>query len=342
MFVSGRLGSQLKATAGALSREGLAFPIVIAGGSGVLSERGEIEGEDAAAGIVWSGGRAEVFALETKSKDVALGDRIATWLATCDAPAAASTLLFAKPQGFTPETFGPLREHGAYRRLSGAGTVGEDGTIGVSADGRVVTGNIVSLVLRGVSPPVLKTAHPCRLLTPLLPITEAVGALVVKIAGRSALDTLSSAGASEGGQPLVMTLLSAKEQGEDPELLVRGVQGVDPGRGALLVSAEVEEGQRIAFGVRDPAIARTQLTARLREAARDTAGASPQFGLYFNCSGRGSSMYGSLNVDSRLVKDRFRTLPFCGLNSSFEIGQHDGGPALHLYTGVLTLFSALS
>jgi small ligand-binding sensory domain FIST len=117
---------------------------------------------------------------------------------------------------------------------------------------------------------------------------------------------------------------------------------VDPDRRALVVSGEIREGMRIAFVVRDPRAAREDFEAMTRELERDIAGALPRFGVLIDCAGRGSSLYGSEDVDVKILKSRFPGMPFAGLSSSFEIAPHFGKPTMQLYNGVVALFTSPS
>ena len=129
---------------------------------------------------------------------------------------------------------------------------------------------------------------------------------------------------------------------ERPEVLIRAVQGVDPVRRGLLVSDEVRPGMRLAFAVRDAKAAREDLQTAVRELLREANGAAPRFGVYINCAGRGSSLYGQRDVDLRILKARLGELPLAGMQSSFEVSEVGGKPALQLYTGVLGVFTAPS
>jgi small ligand-binding sensory domain FIST len=135
---------------------------------------------------------------------------------------------------------------------------------------------------------------------------------------------------------------SGPTEGGRAALVVRGIQGVDPDRRALVISEEIREGMRVTFGVRDARAARDDMEAITRELERDIAGAAPRFGLYVNCAGRGSSLYGSHDVDSKILKTRFPGLPFAGMASSFEIAPRLGRPTLQLYSGVFALFTSPS
>ncbi|MEY2936514.1 MAG: hypothetical protein RL033_7263, partial [Pseudomonadota bacterium] len=96
------------------------------------------------------------------------------------------------------------------------------------------------------------------------------------------------------------------------------------------------------FGVRDAQAARDDLERLTRELRRDIAGAAPLSALYVNCSGRGRSLYGRPNVDTRILRERFGDIPVAGMQSSFEIAPHGDSPSFQLYTGVVALFSELS
>lgn len=341
VFTSGALAEAALDLGRELAAAAPGLPLVVASGAGVLTERGEIDGEPAAAGIVWTGGRAEVLSVPAGGADEAL-EGLGRALSDRSAKTAPTALVFVRPEGFAPGSLEPLWDARVTRNLLGAGTLGFD-PVAVAADGTVGAGRAAALLVRGMSPPVIRTSPACRLLMPLRRITETRGALVTRIESEPALDALSAAGESLAGQPLVFAVLTEDDPGEGrAELLVRAVQGVDPVRRGLLVSEEVREGTRIAFAVRDPAQARADLEAATRDALRASAGAAPRFGIYVNCAGRGSSLYGAPDVDTKILRARFGEMPFAGLASSFEIAPHRGRAALQLYTGVVALFSAPS
>jgi len=212
----------------------------------------------------------------------------------------------------------------------------------VQAGGRVESGSIGGLLLRGLTPARVRASPACKLLMPLRPITQARGPILSEIAGEAALDVLESVAHHLEGQPLVLTVLAPDAEaggGARPELLVRGIQGVDPARRAIVLSGDLKVGDRIAFAVRDGAASRADLELVTRELARETAGAAPVFGVYLNCAGRGSDLYSAPDVDLRILRDRFPDVPLVGMQSAFEIAPYAGRPAVHFYTGVLAMFT---
>jgi small ligand-binding sensory domain FIST len=345
VFASGALAGDLESVARAIAGHGTQVPLTVVAAGGVLTERGEIEDQSAAAGVVWAGGRSEIVEI-VPGDDDDVSESLARVLGDRTGKTSPTVLLFLQPDGFGPSTLEPLRDLRGTPHVFGAGTVGEPGAVGLDATGRVVSGS-VAMILRGVSAPVVRTAHSCRLLGPLRPVTECRGALLVAIDGEPALDVLAAHGESLADRPLLLLVLADEpdlRSGETgrPALVVRGIQGVDPDRRAIVVSDELREGMRVAFAVRDGRAAREDFEAMTRELEREIAGAAPRFGVYLNCAGRGSGLYGAHDIDAKILRARFPGLPFAGMASSFEIAPHFGRPTMQLYTGVFALFTSPS
>ena len=344
VFVSGGLAGRPERVAELIAERSPGIPCLVVPGAGVLTEQGELEDQSAASLVVWAGGRTEATSLDGTSADE-LGEALARLVTDRAGRTSPAVLAFIRPEGFGPQVLEPLHQARGAANVFGGGIAGADGIAAVGEDARVSVGGAAALFLRGLSPPVLKSSPACRLLMPLAPITETRGSMVVTIDSEPALDVLSRVGRDVLGEPLVFAVLSDDDRpdaGARAELVIRGVQGVDPVRRALVVSDEVHEGMRISFGVRDAAAARADLEAVTRDASRALAGAAPRFGIYVNCAGRGASLYGAPDVDTRILRARFADVPIAGMQSSFELAPHAGRPALQLYTGVLAMFTAPS
>lgn len=121
------------------------------------------------------------------------------------------------------------------------------------------------------------------------------------------------------------------------EYYVRNIHGVDPHEGSLLAGSPVREGQVVSFTVRDAANARRDMENMVEELSRVCSGRPPGFGVYFNCCGRGTALYGHANVDLEIIRRQFGDLPVIGFFTYAEIGPTADGSCLHNYTGVLTL-----
>jgi small ligand-binding sensory domain FIST len=358
VFVSGALAGRVVDIGRAIAASMPGIPVCLAAGAGVVSERGELEGQAAASGLVWSGGSAEPFSVNGSSAE-ALGSRLSEAIKSNERPGQSSTaLVFARPNGLAPHALEPLSELRRTRVL-GAGTVGDAPVVAVASDGRLYPGPAGGIVLRGLSAPLVRASAACRLLMPLKVISKTRGSMVLEIEGSPALEVLSSVADNLEDQPLVFVALAPPVAERDsrvdpsldrlsdrapvrPEVLIRAVQGVDPVRRGLLVSDEVKPGVRLAFAVRDAKAAREDLQTAVRDLLREANGAAPRFGIYINCAGRGSSLYGQRDVDLKILKARLGELPLAGMQSSFEVSEVGGKPALQLYTGVLALFTAPS
>jgi small ligand-binding sensory domain FIST len=350
VFLGGPLADHVERVAAALGRAGLGFPVLVGAGAGVLSERGEIEGSAAGTGLALGSGEAEALVADGSGPDLA-ASRLAERLAELCPSGRSTALVFARSRGYGIDSVEPLADLKGVT-IVGGGTPGDSPIVAVARDGVVSKGSCGALVIRRLAPARVCVSSACRLLMPLSPITEARGATVLRIDGEPALDVLRGAASGLAGQPLVLAVLSSApapfpdaDSGEErprAEFLVRGIQGVDPSRGAIVVSEEARVGLRIAFAVRDATAARSDLEAASRELARDIAGARPLFGIYVSCAGRGTALYGSADVDVRIVRARFPDTPFVGLHSAFEIAPCAGRPSVQLYTGVMAVFCAPS
>lgn len=316
-------------------------PIVLLSGQGVLSDRGELEGQDATTGVCWSGGtvgfRSEANAQTLLSNGLGplvepLGHRY------------SPTAMFVRSEAFKHE----LLQSSGWREnslppLFGAATHGDPGLVCCDDQGVRQVAGLVLHIKNGV-PVRVQTTHSCRLLSEPIPITRCEGAMVFELGGEAALSVLERLGGKLSGRPLLFTVLFEDgDLGEVPSnWLVRGIQGIDPARRALMISPEVHPGMRMTFAIKDPRAAREDLERRCRRASLDLQGSVPRFGLYFNCTGRGRNLHAQGGVDTRLLKERFADLPFAGFNSAFEIAPFANAPAFQIYTGVLALFASPS
>ncbi len=358
VFAAGALGERLVELGRAVAQAAPGVPVCLAAGSGVLSERGEVEGQSAATGIVWSGGSAEPFGVTGNNVETVGSQLASSILKSESAGRNLTALVFARPNGLAPHVLEPLSEL-RRTRVIGAGTVGNAPVLTVSADGNLTAGLAGGMVLSGLTSPLVRASAACRLLMPLKVISKTRGSMVLEIEGAPALEVLSSVADNLEDQPLVFVALapppsadasrmdptldraSGRAQ-ERPDVLIRAVQGVDPVRRGLLVSDEVRAGMRLAFAVRDAKAAREDLQFAVRDILKEAHGAAPRFGIYINCAGRGASLYGQRDVDLKILKARLGELPLAGMQSSFEVSEVGGKPSLQLYTGVLSLFTAPS
>jgi small ligand-binding sensory domain FIST len=353
VFVSGALTQELDRVAEQVRAAWRNVPVCIVPGAGVLTERGEIEGASAACGILWSGGRTTPFALGEGASPSTLRDALGV------PPGRAGTVLLFPRSDFATDMLESVSAAAPGACVFGAGTVGGS-AIALTPAGEPLRGRAAGLVLHGLAAPLVESSAACRLVSPLRPVDDVSGGLVLSIDGTPALDLLSSCmpeirGAAPGGgpaqpQPVVFVALAdpashegGHGSGDGDRFVVRPVRGIDPTRRGVMVGPEVKPGVRLAFAVRDAASARSGLEAAARKLSQQALGAAPRFAIYLSCAGRGQGLYGTPDVEARILRQRFGDLPIAGMHSAFEIVPWAPGEArLALYTGVLALFRSPS
>ena len=89
------------------------------------------------------------------------------------------------------------------------------------------------------------------------------------------------------------------------DYVVRPFAIAESDRPALAVAEPVRAGQTIRFTLRDAIGARDDMKAMLDEQAEARDTSTPRFGVYFNCAGRGSALYGQAGLDPELIRRRF-------------------------------------
>src|SRR6187399_1883265 len=77
IFTTGSLGERVLELGRAVAQAMPGLAVSLAAGAGVLSERGELEGQSAATGIVWSGGKAEAFSVSGNNAE-AVGSQLSS------------------------------------------------------------------------------------------------------------------------------------------------------------------------------------------------------------------------------------------------------------------------
>lgn len=121
------------------------------------------------------------------------------------------------------------------------------------------------------------------------------------------------------------------------DYLVRGVMGIDPGKGALAIADHIEVGQRLAFCRRDADAARADLVrvlTELREGLEED-GVAARGAIFISCLGRGAQLFGEPGVELKTIAHHLGDIPLVGFAASGEIGRDK----LYGFTGVLAVFA---
>jgi small ligand-binding sensory domain FIST len=169
-------------------------------------------------------------------------------------------------------------------------------------------------------------------------ITECRHNVLIRLDGRPALDVLrEDAGpgaaanlAAAGGYLFAGLPVDGSDTGD---YLVRNLVGIDPARKLVAIGEAVRPGGQVLFCRRDRGTASDDLV-RMLDSIRTGQYRPPRGALYFNCLGRGPSLFGDNSEELRIIADALGEVPLVGFFCNGEISHN----RLYGYTGVLTLF----
>ena len=224
---------------------------------------------------------------------------------------------------------------------------------------------------------VSRVTQGCQPVGPERVVTAAQGHVVTELDGQSALPLLLHDLGIDLQDPrkalpvLRATLVGLTDADSDllgrggqfgPDVRVRHLIGLDPGRQAVAVAAEIEPGMRLAFCQRHTEAARRDLVricSEIREeleteAAEAAAAAAPAGGVdvaaqraagaatapairgavYISCNGRGGPHFGGPSAELKIVQHALGDVPLVGFFAAGEIARRH----LYGYTGVLPVF----
>lgn len=128
-----------------------------------------------------------------------------------------------------------------------------------------------------------------------------------------------------------------------PDVRVRHLVGLDPGRHAVAVAEQVEPGMRLAFCQRHTEAARRDLVricSEIRDEVEgdgsdDMTGRGLRGAVYISCNGRGGPHFGAPSAELKIVQRALGEVPLVGFFAAGEIARRH----LYGYTGVLTVFA---
>lgn len=327
--------------------------------AGVLTEEGEIEAGPAI-GVLAAGGGLDIEAgilPEAAPADLGralgiLAKRLSTLAEVARAERAreaSAILLFPDMRTFeAAEFFAGLDEAAGFLPVVGGAASGRGGRSFQFGGGKVVEGRAATAIVRG-GPLGLEVAvaQGCAPIGKPAVITRAEGAVIKNLAGRPALEVLAEALESAGigeiqSAETPVSCGIAIDPKKHPlgrgDFLIRPIVGADESSGSIALTEKVRVGQTVGFQVLTPEAAGAELEAALGDLRVRLGGREPCFGLYFDCLGRGSKLYGERDHDVRAIRRHFPRMPFAGFLSNGEIAPVARRNFLHTYAGVLAIF----
>lgn len=348
VFVTGDTFERAHMLLHAVRRVTGATVVVGCSGSGVLSERREVEGESAVVVLTVRDERRVVTpflvddqALVGEGVGPELAQRVGTTVAE-----GGCLLVLPDAKGLDPPTMlEGLREALGFVPVVGAVAAGTPlfELFGTDA----AQGGLAGVALSGGAPPVIGVAQGCAPIGAPYIITRAEGNVIHEIGSRRAVEVLREAIMSlddpeervkRAGIFAGLAVDPAKSPLERGDFLVRNLLGIDQSSGAVAVAERVKVGQTIQFQIRDAESSREDLRATLESVAKRLGEARPAFGCYFNCAGRGQGLFGVPDHDVTMIREALGEFPLVGVFGNGEFAPIGRRNFFHNYTGVLVVF----
>jgi small ligand-binding sensory domain FIST len=219
-------------------------------------------------------------------------------------------------------------------------------------DGRAVDRGAVGVLLAGM-PVHTVVSQGCRPIGPAMTVTGARGNVLTSLAGAPAVQRIQQVLAelptaeqalASAGLHLGIAMDEYADEHRHGDFLVRGILGVDPDSGGLVVGDLVEVGRTVRLHVRDAETATGDLHTLLSRFRADTQDAAVGGALLFSCNGRGAhlfgSSYGGADHDPTVVREELGPLGVAGFFAAGELGPVAGRNHLHAFTASLLAFPA--
>lgn len=346
VFVTGDVHARAHEALHAVRRVTGAPVVLGCSGTGILTERREVEDELAVAVLAVRCDRlvATPFALERQGERSDLGAEVAQRIGSTVAEGGCA-LVLPDAMGCNPAALlGPLHEALGFVPVLGAVAAGAPMFELYNTD--PLEGALVGVALSGLTP-VIGVTQGCTPIGEPYVITHAEANVIRRIGSRPALEMLTEAIRANpdtetrirhGGVFAGLAMDPAKSPLERGDFLVRNLVGADQASGALAVAERVRVGQTVQFQIRDAEASRRDLGAMLDELAGRLDGRRPAFGCYFDCAGRGRGLFGVPDHDVSLIRERLGEFPLVGFFGNGEFAPIGRRNFFHNYTGALVIF----
>ena len=212
------------------------------------------------------------------------------------------------------------------------------------------TDAVAGVLLQGEFEILTGVAQGCQPFGQAYTITKAEGNVIHELAFSPAIDALKEAldkltpDQKENVGPAIFAGIAMDEHDSGRnrgDFLIRNLIGMDPENGSASIGENVEVGQTIQFNRRTADAAHLDLEQTTQAVLDKLKGREPEFGLYFNCLGRGFGLYGSPDHDVDVIKRDLGLFPMVGFFGNAEFAPVGGMNFVHSYTGGLVVFTTL-
>lgn len=325
--------------------------IVGCSGQSVLTIQGEIEQAPAVAALAIASDEIQIrpFLLERKVSELSTLEE--TLFGVFQDAQRGNRLLVLFPDAFTVNPTEFIRS--VEKIVRGIPIVGAAPSGDLKAretfqwvGPRLCRRGVAGFLLSGAFTPRSGVTEGCQPIGDPFIITKAEGNVVYEIGRLPAIKLLRNTLASlppedqeQAKRSLVAGIVinEAREEFGRGDFLVRNILSVDPQSGAMALGELVRPGQTIQFHVRDADAAMDDLRETVAHLAQALDEEPPRFGFYFNCTGRGSRLYGRSNTDTAIIREFLGNFPLIGFNGNAQIAPVGKRNLVHNYTGALVV-----
>ena len=326
------------------------IPLCGCSGSGIISHEGCDEATHSLVLMAISSTRVrfQPFIFPNLAKEPEkIGTKIAAALQPALAVAAENRLLFLFTDGLT------VNANALFRGLEGS-LEGHLDIVGGSAgndfqgrdtyqfgDGLVFSDAVAGVLVSGDFNYHIGVSHGSKPLGLFRTITRAEKNLILEIDGQPALDLLRTYIGDErvGDFGHILNLFELGEQfqgqGYDGDIINRAIIGVDKERRGIRLAVEIAEGTKVRITRRhmNLVLERTALMARELLSVMHNPDHAAYF--YFNCSGRGSYLFGEPEPDVDVLRGELGAgRKMVGFFTFGEYAPVRGRNYFHNYTGI--------
>jgi small ligand-binding sensory domain FIST len=320
--------------------------VVGCSGTGILTDRREVEDELAVAVLAVRCERlvATPFLLEGQGERQDLGTELAQRIGSTVAEGGC-VLVLPDAMGCNPVSL-LVQLHEALGFVPVLGAVAAGAPMFELHQTEAAQGALVGVALSGLTP-LIGVAQGCTPIGEPYVITRAEANVIQRIGNRPALEMLedairalpeAEARIRRAGVFAGLAMDPAKSPLERGDFLVRNLIGADRSSGAVAVAERVRVGQTVQFQIRDAEASREDLRGMLGEVTARLQGRRPAFGCYFNCAGRGRGLFGVPDHDVTLIREQLGEFPLVGFFGNGEFAPIGRRNFFHNYTGALVVF----
>lgn len=356
VFVSHHHGPTIETLGPVLSRSTGARVVIGCTGESIVGDRREIERGPALS--VWAGALPEtrLVPFQVQATQDSEGAFAFSSVPRVRDVARASLLLLGDPFTFPMAEYLELLNQKVPGLLAFGGMAsggrGPGQNILLSTDG-VVESGAVGLVIEGDVEVCSIVSQGCRPVGKPLVITACKDHFILKLGGKPAVQALmemmqdlsaEERSLLQNGPLIGLAIDARKSTFERGDFLARGLHGLEPKQGALMVDDHaLRVGQTIQFLVRDKDTAGEDLLHLMRARASTGAGDPPAAhstgALVFSCNGRGTRLFGRPDHDISCIQSAFPAhVPAAGFFAMGEIGPVGGRNFLHGFTASVAVF----